>query len=181
MSKYEILINKNPFEKQFILKNGNKEMEICRVSQYSDCLEIYSNYKGNNVSSAVLLEIDFLLNRDVTLNSHLVAGNIDTLKFKNFTDLKDFTIGETPAKIRRLFKDSTSKYQEAYSTCISKKRKIYFSIRIIDDIEKDEDGFEKHDDYCLIGAYLYDPKSLNDEVYSPLQAIYATKIKIDLK
>jgi len=180
MSKANFIIKKGSFEQTVFFERAGKEVEVCRISQYSDCLEIYTAHKGNNASRPVLLEIDFLKNRDTELISHFVSGTIDTLLFKNFTGLGTLSVGKTPSKIKRLFTDERTSYLEAYSKCKSKDRTIYFSVRFMVEDTLDEFDNDVVEESFLIGAYLYDPKSINDEVYEPLQAIYAVKVKCSI-
>lgn len=180
MKKGTFVIEKTPFEQTVYFEKGIQRVEVCRISQYSNSLEVYTKFKGNNAGKATLLEIDFKKNRDTELTSHFVAGDIETLCFKYFEGLGDLKVGQTPAKIKRFFSDHNSSYLEAYGKCKNHGRQIYFSIRFMEEATVDEFDKEIIEENFLIGAYLYDPKSINDEVYQPLQAIYAAKVTCDI-
>ena len=173
-------VEKTTFESIIYFENRGSKMEVCRVSQFSDCLEVYSNYKQNNASKALLLEIMFKKNRDTELTSHFVAGKIDTLRFNGITDLGELKVGKTPSKIKRLFTDGSKQYKEVFSTAKVNGLKVYFSVRFMSYEVLDEFENETTKESFLVGAYLYDPKSINDLVYEPLQTIYALRIDCDL-
>lgn len=180
MSKPNFIVEQNAFEQVVFFERRGKRSEVCRISQYSDTLEVYTKHKGNNASRPVLLEIDFKQNRETQLTSHFVSGDVDTLQFNEFISLGELKVGKTPAKIKRLFTDVKTSYLEAFSKCKNKDRTIYFSIRFMVEDTLDEFDNDIIEESFLIGAYLYDPKSINDEVYEPLQAIYAVKVRCDI-
>lgn len=180
MSKGNFIVEKNPFEQTVFFERNGSKVEVCRISQFSESLEVYTKNTGNNANRTLLLEIDFKLNRETELTSHFVSGDIDTLLFKDFKGLDTLKVGKTPAKIKRLFTDQRTSYLEAFSKCKSKNRTVYFSVRFIVEDTLDELDNKITEESFVIGAYLYDPKSIDDEVYEPLQAIYVLRVKCEI-
>ncbi len=182
--KHEFYAIKDAIEQTIMVKRGGKEQEVCRVSQYSDAVEVYITAQKNNQSKAVFVEVSFNENRDTELVSHFCKSSIDTIVMRNLSGLKDIKVGKTPPKIKRLFTDHSKSYKEAGTMLSHTLGKVYFSVRLIED-EKDVElrngrlG-KKTSEYFLISFSLYDPASLNDEVYLPLHTIYSIKVKCDI-
>jgi len=177
MPVVNFVVEESLFEKTVFFIDEDKKIEVCRISQYSNDLEVYTKKTYNHLGTAVCLEVDFLLNRDTSLTSYSHDGDVDTLVFKEFKGLTKLEVGKTPPKIKRLFHGEKKSYLEVFAKCKNKNRTIYFSVRHLIEEELDENEKPQKIEYFLIGAYLYDPKSINDEVYLPLQSIYSRRIK----
>lgn len=182
MDKFSI--EKNIFGQDVFFHKNNKAFKVCTLKYLQDQEEIEIRtpfFERKSHKIPVFVEVQFEMDRNSSIIYHEVNIPENTLLFKDIQDFNELKIGKTHPKIKRHLA-TKKRYDEIFTKCKSSGRTIYFFIRHLEEYKLDSMEYpipDKPTDNILIGAYLYDPKAEEDNVFEPLTLIYCTKVYLE--
>lgn len=174
---------KSLFGTEIFYHDDTGKYRVCNIVHLEDQKELEIQtpfFESKTQKDPILLEISLQKNREVEMIYHNVNINENSFLFKNFYNFKEIKTGKTLPQISKYFIGTKKKrYLEAFSTCRFGSHSIYYFVRKTKEAERDDFGSiikGAWKDVFLIGAYLYDPKAEDEDLFPVLQLLYCTQV-----